>query len=391
MTGLSGPIEKEGGSSMRKLFSCLLVLCLLSVSCLALAEVKDDVEAAAALTHDELVEKAMAESGTLVVAGNTSRIANAAEDFAALYNITVESTNLKDQEIYEKLQSDVIDMVMIQDGANLLAYINKGVLLNYVPASVKDLVKENDQTPALVHQYINKLFIYNNLGDSVPAIRNVWELTDPAMKGRVIFKNPESEKVNMNFLVMLTSPQWCEKLEAAYEAWKGEKADLGDYENIGYKWIAEFLENVTFGKSDTTIAEEVSQETAGGTLGLFVLSKLRSSSVLTDNLTVAQYDASEKGYVLEPFAGFMYPMYSMVSANARRPYTAMLFIEYLMTQEGFAPWGKSIGAYASNTSIPEKEGDLPLSVWKDTLVMEDPVYISENRNDVEDFVQDHLN
>ena len=76
-----------------------------------------------------------------------------------------------------------------------------------------------------------------------------------------------------------------------------------------------------------------------------MLSKLRSSSVLTDNLTVAQYDASENGYTVEPFSGFMYPMYAMISANATRPYTAMLFIEYLMTQEGFQPWGKSIGAY----------------------------------------------
>ena len=77
-----------------------------------------------------------------------------------------------------------------------------------------------------------------------------------------------------------------------------------------------------------------------------MLSKLRSSSVLTENLTVAQYDASENGYAVEPFFGFMYPMYTMVNSKATRPYTAMLFIEYLMTQEGFAPWGKSIGAYS---------------------------------------------
>ena len=103
--------------------------------------------------------------------------------------------------------------------------------------------------------------------------------------------------------------------------------------------------------SDTTIAEEVSQETAAGKIGLFVLSKLRSSSVLTDNLTVAQYDASENGYTVEPFSGFMYPMYAMISANATRPYTAMLFIEYLLTQEGFQPWGKSIGDYSTLSLI----------------------------------------
>ncbi len=176
-------------------------------------------------------------------------------------------------------------MVMIQDGAQLTDAIDEGLVLNFVPAAVRDAFDEAEQQPALVHQYINKLFIYNNLGDSVPAIRNVWELTAPAMKGNVIFKSPESEKVNMNFLVMCTKPEWADRLAEAYELWKGDPIDLGGYENAGYKWVAEFLDNVTFGKSDTSIAEEVSQETASGKLGLFVLSKLRSSSVLTDNLT----------------------------------------------------------------------------------------------------------
>ncbi len=377
---------------MKKITAVLLALMLLLGAVSALADVAADVEAGQAMTHDELVEKALAESGTFVVYGNTSRIATAAEDFAALYNIPTESNNLKDQEIYTKLRNEngaeAADMVMIQDGAQLTDAIDEGLVINFVPASVKDALDPADQQPALVHQYINKLFIYNNKGDDVPAIRNVWELTDPAMKERIIFKNPESEKVNMNFLVMCTSDEWAEKLAAAYQAWKGEAIDLGEYKNAGYKWVAEFLDNVTFGKSDTTIAEEISQDTAAGKLGLFVLSKLRSSSVLTDNLTVAQYEATAGGYAVEPFSGFMYPMYTMVNTKATRPYTGMLFIEYLMSQEGFQPWGKSIGAYSPNPAIAVNEGDLGIDVWKSTLVMEDAAYILENF-EVEDFILLH--
>ena len=377
---------------MKKLLSLVLALCLALLAIPALADVADDVAAGEALTHDELVEKALAESGTFVVYGNTSRIATAAEEFAAIYNITTESNNLKDQEIYTKLRSETgngaADMVMIQDGAQLTDAIDEGLVINFVPDAVKAILDEADQQPALVHQYINKLFIYNNLGENVPAIKNVWELTDPSMKGNIIFKNPESEKVNMNFLVMCTKEDWAGKLADAYKAWKGEDIDLGEYKNAGYKWVAEFLDNVTFGKSDTSIAEEVSQETAAGKIGLFVLSKLRSSSVLTDNLTVAQYDASANGYAVEPFAGFMYPMYTMINTKATRPYTGMLFIEYLMTQEGFQPWGKSIGAYSPNAEITVNEGDLTIDVWKDTLVMEDAEYIL-NSFEVEDFILQH--
>ena len=377
---------------MKKIVALLLALMMSLCAVSAMADVAADVEAGQALSHDELVEKALAESGTFVVYGNTSRIATAAEDFAALYGITTEANNLKDQEIYTKLRNEngneAADMVMIQDGAQLTDAIDEGLVINFVPAAVKDALDESDQQPALVHQYINKLFIYNNLGEDVPAIKNVWELTAPEMKDRVIFKNPESEKVNMNFLVMCTKDEWADKLAAAYKDWKGEEIDLTGYQNAGYKWIAEFLDNVTFGKSDTSIAEEVSQETAAGKIGLFVLSKLRSSSVLTDNLTVAQYDASANGYAIEPFAGFMYPMYTMVNTKATRPYTGMLFIEYLMSQDGFKPWGKSIGAYSPDPAIAVNEGDLAIDVWKNTLVMEDAAYILENF-EVEDFILLH--
>ena len=376
----------------KKFLSLALALSMLMCTVPACADVAEDVEAGEAMTHEELVEKALAESGTFVVYGNTSRITTAAEKFGAQYGIPFESNNLKDQEIYTKLRNETgnsaADMVMIQDGAQLTDAIDEGLVVNFVPASVKDVLDENEREPALVHQFINKLFIYNNKGDSVPAIRNVWELTDPAMKGNVIFKNPESEKVNMNFLVMCTEPEWADRLAEAYKNWAGEEIDLGDYKNAGYKWVAEFLDNVTFGNSDTTIAEEVSQETAAGKIGLFVLSKLRSSSVLTDNLTVAEYDAQEKGYAVEPFSGFMYPMYTMVNTRATRPYTAMLFIEYLMSKEGFEPWGINIGAYSPIPDIKVNEEDLPIDVWKTVLIMEGSDYILDSF-EVEDFILQH--
>ena len=205
---------------MKKLLALLMALCVMLSVVPAFADVAKTVEDGAALTHDQLVEKAMAEEGTFIVYGNTSRIATAAEAFGEKYGLKVESNNLKDAEIYTKLESEIkgsakgADMVMIQDGASLIYAIEDGWVVNYVPAEVKENMGEADLYP-LVHQYINKLFIYNNLGDSVPAIKNVWELTAPEMKGNIIFKNPKNETVNMNFLVMLTSEAWSNKLAEA--------------------------------------------------------------------------------------------------------------------------------------------------------------------------------
>ncbi|NLC33616.1 MAG: ABC transporter substrate-binding protein [Clostridiales bacterium] len=380
---------------MKKLLALLLASMMLLSMTAVFADVAQDVESAKELTHEELVQKAKAEEGTFIVYGNTSRITTALEDFSKLYDIPGEGNNLKDAEIYTKLEIEIdgsakgADMVMIQDGASLIYMLNNDYLVNYLPAALAGSVAEDDQNP-LVQQYINKLFIYSNIDDKVAPIKNVWALTEPAMKGNVIFKNPETEQVNMNFLVMLTSDDWSDKLADAYKSYFGKDIELGDFKNAGYKWIAEFLSNSVFGSSDTSIAEEISQTTASGKIGLFVLSKLRSSSVLADNLTVAQYDASENNYTVEPFSGFIYPMYALVSSGATRPYTAMLFIEYLMGAEGFAPWGKSIGAYSTNQDLVPLEGDLPISVWKDSLVVENPAYILENYEDVSTFVTKYL-
>ena len=377
---------------MKKMIGLLLALMLLFAFPVALGETADLVAQGEALTHDELVELAKGETGTFVGYGNTSRITTALEEFGALYDIPVEGNNLKDSEIYEKLSAELsgsvkgADVVMIQDGSSLKSEAMAfGYVVNFIPAAYKDSIAENDQNP-LVQQYINKVFIWNNIGDEAPAITNVWQLTVPEMKGHVIFKSPETEQVNMNFLAMVTNEYWSEKLAEAYAECFGEEIVLDGFKNAGYKWVAEFLSNCTFINSDTTIAEEISQESASGKIGLFVLSKLRSSSVYTDNLTVGQYLAQETGEAIVPFSGFMYPMYAMVTSHATRPYTAMLFVEYLMGPEGFSPWGKSIGAYSGNASLLPIEDDLPIEAWKETLVMEDPDFISENIDDVYTFV-----
>lgn len=63
----------------------------------------------------------------------------------------------------------------------------------------------------------------------------------------------------------------------------------------------------------------------------------------------------------------------------------MLFINYLMTAEGFAPWA-SLGGYSSNSSIPVTEGDSELSFWRDNLVFEDGKYIISVKTKVEDYI-----
>ena len=89
---------------MKKFLALLMAACLLLAAAPAMADsVADIVAAAADLTHDELVEKAQAETGTFVAYGTTSRIKKAAAAFSEKYNIPQNSNNMKDIEIYEKI------------------------------------------------------------------------------------------------------------------------------------------------------------------------------------------------------------------------------------------------------------------------------------------------
>ena len=353
------------------------------------------------MTWDEIFAKAKEETGEFNAYGNTSRITTAMANFVAKYGQELGlneknavGSKMNDSAIYTTLASEYAStnnskgasMVMIQDGAQLVLYREQTkMLINYVPQSMKSKVDAEGQVP-LVQQYINKLFIWNNTGDNVPSFTNVWELTDAKYSGKIFFKSPNLEQVNMNFLIMLTKEEWAQKLADAYQTPFGKAITLDtDCPNAGYQFIKDFLANCNFSiDSDTDIATDLSNPTNSGKLGLFVLSKLRSSSVIADNLQVAAWE--DKEVAINPFAGFMYPLYCQMVTNGPRPYTAMLFIEYMMSEEGFEPWA-DMGSYSGNTTIKEVEGDSSLSFWKANLVVEDANYIASIKTTVSDFVK----
>jgi iron(III) transport system substrate-binding protein len=340
-------------------------------------------------THEELVAAAK-EEGKVVVYSITSRIANAAEGFSEKYGIEVEATNLKDFELIEKVSKEGstgaagADFVIAQDGGRVMGeLINLNYLYNYVPESMKDVIPSEFQNP-LVMSFINKLFIFNNELSTEEPFTNVWALTTDEWAGNFQFKNPFQESVNANFMTMVTHPDIANQLAKAYKDYFGKEIELTT-PNAGYEWIKAILENdLILTTSDTKTAESIGIKGQDKThnAGLFVFSKLRY--VETKNL------ALQPMLDVEPFAGFYYPIYMLVSSNARHPNAAKLFIEYLLTEEGFKPWSSDMGTYSSNPNIAINEGDYPMTTWVDILVEEDPAYCFENRAEVEEFLNEYI-
>lgn len=361
--------------------------------------VKGKLAAAASMTNDELYAKAqeeMAAGAKLNFYSTTSFAEKAANNFMVDYPALADKViyaEIDDGETYTILSNtigsgvaDSADMALVQNGADLKTYLlDEEKSYSYFPNALKDVVPEQYQSPAVV-TFINSLFIYNNTNGSI-GLNNVWQLTESEWKDKVFFKDPTNETVNINFLIQLTSDEWTKRLEDAYKSYYGKDWASTEYESAAYEWIAGFLSNVNYTYTSASKIATGIASGAGGNLGLFVFSKLRKvDEADRGNLTVCRFENPVEG-----FSGFMYSIYATVCNDTDCPYTCALFINYLLSEAGFAgekSWNSSQGYYSPNTTIakPADLADEAYSYWADCLVVEDQAFIYDNYANVYEFI-----
>ena len=386
---------------MKRVFALLIsALLLIGAFSTASAEtVEEALAAAASMTNEELYAKAQEEiaaGAQLNFYSTTSFAEKAAENFMTDYPALagkIVYAEIDDGETYTILTNtigsgvkDSADMALTQNGPDLKTFLlDEGLAYAYFPDALKDVVDEKNQDPAIV-TFINSLFIYHN-GNGPINFSNVWELTEEAWKDRIFFKDPTKETVNLNFLIMLTSPEWTERLAAAYEAHYGKAWESTEFESAAYEWIDGFLKNVNYTYTSASMMATGIASGSPGNMGLFVFSKLRKvDEADRGNLTVVQFEND-----VDCFSGFMYPIYATVCKDTECPYTCALFINYLLSPEGFAgdkSWNSSQGYYSANTTIekPEDIEDEAYAYWADKLVFEDLNYIYDHYVEVYEFI-----
>lgn len=364
-------------------------------------------------TFEELLAAGKANSNKLTIYSTHSVAVSAVEAFANKFGIDinlVEGTQIGDNDQITQVATEVssgvsgADVIFIQDGARTVSeLVDEGYVYNWYNQEIFDKVGA-DCEPLLVWDYCNKVFIYNTDYVEDGEISNIWYATDPKYAGTLQMKDPEKEGVNMNFLVMLTSDENAAKLEAAYKEYYGKDLVLDkDCPNAGYQWIKMFYQNkAVMGDSDGNIAKAIgnpSQE-----------SDTKWSALITLNKYVKNRKDSTKNpgnytldYVKEmnPVAGFIYPIYGLITKNADNPDLAKAFLVWLFTEEGWSGDGVTtqrdgsvykgmtgrMGDYSGNQSLKVTDGDLPVSEWKKILIQEDPIFAAAHRADVEDFIK----
>ena len=329
------------------------------------------------------VETDAKKEGQLLVYSTTSRTAKAAEAFTKLTGINVEVVRLKEQELitrsYQEAQSGVhkVDMVVGEDWPAARELLNNsGYFVNYIPPTAKKLFSKKHQNP-LVLGYINRVFGYNtekhNGGDP---LKRVWDLTTDEFKGRVMIRDVAITGEHQNALT-----EWVrlsKELEAAYKKRFGKDLEMTEA-NAAFEFIKRLLQNdAIIMTSDTKIAAAVGAKgQENPTYGMFyVYSKHRD--IKKQDLALSD----SRG--IDPTLGYMYPIVLQLSANAPHPNAAKMFMEYLGTIEGFAPWADSPGVYSPNPNQVPFDGDMPLAWWEERMWLYDIDFAAANRGNVLD-------
>ena len=336
------------------------------------------------MTQEQLIAAAKAE-GTLNVYGVHSYLKKSAEAFATKYGITVNFTQLGETELIQKATAECAakangaDLLYCQDAARIEAeLVNPGYVYEWSSERLGKLTGDTNMSMS-VFEYSSKAFIYNNENSgSTPYLTNIWQITDPKNANHFSMKDPNAEGVNFNFLTMLTSPTVAAKLADAYKAYYGKDIKLTT-ENAGYEWIKGVYGNgVQLGTSDTKISEAVGAKGQSATwIGYFVEQRL--STAAEKNLALAMNSE------MTPAVGFYYPIRSIILNNAKQKNAAKLFVEYMLSEEGWSFFKGNLGEYSANTNL-SYAGDISFAKWKTIAIGEDMDYVYKNRANLEDFL-----
>lgn len=341
-------------------------------------------------TEEELYEKAK-EEGTVTLYSISSRCPKVADAFNAKYpGVTCVPFDISTNELLEKVTREydagqhVADVVHIkdEDGTLYNEYVQAGKFYLYKPADIMSHIDpEFTETMTPLYIELNQLF-YN--GEAYPdgsPIENIWQITEPEWKGRIMMQNPLD---NVSWGAWITS--FCvgdtpDQLEKAYKELYGEDLTLSDgCENAGYELLKRLHDNSPiYTSSSDEIAEAVGTKgQANPPIGFCSSSKVRKNK--------------DNDWVLVPVN--LYPTTGTPMINTlytvegcEHPYAAKLLIRFMMGGtdgdiSGYAPFN-TLGGWPVRDDIDPAEGSTPFADINVSKL--DQVALYENFNIVRDF------
>jgi iron(III) transport system substrate-binding protein len=310
-----------------------------------------------------LYEEAIREGGVVTVYSYSSRIAQVAATFERRYpGLKVRYFDLDGAEIVAKVtaeqqarnyQADVIFLI----GAPILKHVllPRGYVVNYVPPDLVAKIARKYREPFLSHQINFRVIYWNAEAYAAPPIDNLWDLTRPEWRGRVMFPDPLKIPEFLGYLAMLSARS--EDMRAAYEKKYGKLELAPGVENAGYEWVRRLLANdAVITPSPDAVVQGVGRP--GQTrppVGISAWSLLR----LRERNPALRMEVALN---VEPVAAISDRAVLAIAAFAPHPSAAKLLVRWLMGDEkgggGFAPY-HIVGHWPVRLDVPPPAG-MPL-------------------------------
>jgi iron(III) transport system substrate-binding protein len=276
------------------------------------------------------------------------------------------------------------DVIYISDAPVVLSdLLEAGLVANYVPPRLSDVLEEEFTGPLLAQRLSTKVLMYNE--ESYPGgapVDNLWDLTRPEWAGRVIMVDPlqRGDYLDLMTEIVLQS----DAMAAAYTAEFGEEIALDEgIENAGQQFIADLFANdlVLVGSTDDV-------NPAIGALG-------QEAAPIGFTSYSDRRDNADEGWALqvandvEPATGIVFPALLAVNPDAANPAAARLAIDFLMGDDsetggaGFAPFYVA-GDWATRSDVAPHPDAIPLDQFNGWVI--DPSATAAIRADVADLI-----
>jgi len=335
------------------------------------------------------IEAAAKKEGKVVVYANTSKVADIKPLFEKKYpGITVEAPDIGGDEVLLKTREEQKAAAFYGDvwysssasGDVLGDLLPKQYLWNFVPDALLSVTPESARSPLLVVKYGVKVMAYNSeLNPKGCPISNIWDLTDPAWKGKMFIEDPLNDASQMGILATIVSHS--KELTEAYKAKFGKDPVLdADTPDAGWLWLKMLAKN-------KPVAEPGGDEL----MAAFASPKMKDS-YLAINAGYSKYSDVLKGKLvfepckgLNPIFGMQTASYMAVINRAQHPNAAKLFINYVSNvPEGFAPWN-TMGSYSPRSDWEAAKGAMTYKEVAPMLWPVDEATVYKSITKVRDF------
>jgi iron(III) transport system substrate-binding protein len=196
------------------------------------------------------------------------------------------------------------------------------------------------------------MLAYNSELNKECPVKNLWELTQPEWKGKIVIEDPLNDASTLSKLLAIV--YHADEMKQAYVDLYGSEPELdADTPDAGWLWLKKFAQNSPIPQPG---GDEVDSAfaTPGMTENLLAFTSYSNYPDVQDgNL------AFEPCWGTKPISGVQAQSYLGIMNQATHPNAAKLFIKFITSPDGRDPWAK-FGTYFPDPTYEVPEGQLTL-------------------------------